>query len=261
MFEAFSLTGRVSVVTGATSHLGKTMARCLAELGSKVYLVGRNDELLEQLCHELKSNGLLAVSAPFDVTDASETSDFLRMLTTDEGRLDVLVNSANGTGLAESSADRFHAAYEVAVVAVHRLVTCSLPLLQSAVEKVGSASIINIASMYGVVSPDFRVYEDSPPSFAHYGAAKAGMIQLTRYLACELGAKAIRVNAISPGPFPSPHSQEHFPKLMQNLKAKVPLGRLGEPAEISGAIAYLASDASRFVTGINLPVDGGWTAW
>jgi NAD(P)-dependent dehydrogenase (short-subunit alcohol dehydrogenase family) len=261
MFESFSLIGRVSVITGATSHLGQTMARCLAELGSKVYLVGRNEERIERLCNELKCNGMLAVSAPFDVTNLSESEEFLNMLAADDNRLDVLVNSANGTGLAESSPDKFHAAYEVAVVTIHRLVNCSLPLLQNAVAKTGSASIINIASMYGMVSPDFRVYEDSPPSFAHYGAAKAGMIQLTRYLACELGPQAIRVNAISPGPFPSSDSQESFPKLMQNLKARVPLGRLGEPAEIAGAVAYLASDASRFVTGINLPVDGGWTAW
>jgi NAD(P)-dependent dehydrogenase (short-subunit alcohol dehydrogenase family) len=237
------------------------MARCLAELGSKVYLVGRNELLIEQFCHELKSDGLLAVSAPLDVTDISRTQKFLGMLGAEEGRLDVLVNNANGTGLAESSQEKFHAAYEVAVVSVHRLIHDSLRLFQCAVASTGSASVINIASMYGTVSPDFRVYEDSPPSFAHYGTAKAGMIQLTRYLACELGPQAIRVNAISPGPFPSPRSKEHFPKLMQNLKAKVPLGRLGEPEEIAGAIAYLASDASRFVTGINLPVDGGWTAW
>jgi len=237
------------------------MARCLAELGAKVYLVGRNRGQLEQFRLTLEKDGLLARAATIDITNHSETEGFLATLKSDENRLDVLINSANGTGLADTPTEKFQAAYEVAVTSVHRLIVSSLPLLQRAVIETGTASIINIASMYGTVSPDFRVYEDSPPSFAHYGAAKAGMIQLTRYLACELGPLAIRVNAISPGPFPSPDSRARYPKLMQNLKAKVPLGRLGEPEELAGAIAYLASDASRFVTGINLPVDGGWTAW
>lgn len=123
-------------------------------------------------------------------------------------------------------------------------------------------SIVNVSSMYGIVSPDPGVYTDYP-SFHNppaYGAAKAGMIQLSRYAACDLGAHGVRVNSLSPGPFPSPpvQAEEGF---IRALDAKVPLGRIGRPEELGGAAVFLISDAASYVTGHNLVVDGGWTAW
>jgi gluconate 5-dehydrogenase len=124
-----------------------------------------------------------------------------------------------------------------------------------------SGSIINIASMYGVVSPDPSIYgssgQDNPPN---YGTGKAAIIQLTRYAACHLGRSGIRVNAISPGPFPKPQVQQNR-DLIANLEAKTALGRIGQPHELKGAVVFLASAAASYVTGINLMVDGGWTAW
>jgi len=115
--------------------------------------------------------------------------------------------------------------------------------------------------MYGVVSPDPRIYGDSgydnPPN---YGAGKAAIIQFTRYAACHLAAKGIRVNAISPGPFPNPKVQENK-WFISNLKNKVPLGRIGQPGDLKGAVVFLASEGSSYITGQNIVVDGGWTVW
>ena len=116
--------------------------------------------------------------------------------------------------------------------------------------------------MYGTVSPDPAIYGHSgannPPS---YGAAKAGMIQLTRYAACHLAADKVRVNCISPGPFPVEEYLERDPAFREQLSRKNPMHRIGDPSELTGPLLFLASDASSYVTGINLPVDGGWTAW
>jgi NAD(P)-dependent dehydrogenase (short-subunit alcohol dehydrogenase family) len=126
----------------------------------------------------------------------------------------------------------------------------------------GGASVVNIASMYGSVSPDPSIYGTSgannPPS---YGAAKAGLIQFTKYAACHLAAEGIRVNCISPGPFPAKRYLDQDPEFKGRLQKKVPMGRTGDPQELQGPLLFLASDASSYVTGINLPVDGGWTAW
>ena len=116
--------------------------------------------------------------------------------------------------------------------------------------------------MYGSVSPDPSIYGTSgannPP---HYGAAKAALIQFTRYAACHLASDRIRVNCISPGPFPAAKYLERDPQFAERLSAKNPMGRVGDPMELQGPLLFLASDASSYVTGIDLAVDGGWTAW
>ena len=123
-------------------------------------------------------------------------------------------------------------------------------------------SIVNVSSMYGMVSPQPSLYAEherfhNPPG---YGAAKAGLLQFTRYAATHLAAKGIRVNALSPGAFPSPQVQrsEGF---VRALEQRVPLGRIGQPEELGGAVVFLLSDASSYMTGHNLVVDGGWTTW
>ncbi|MGH3544731.1 MAG: SDR family oxidoreductase, partial [Mycobacteriales bacterium] len=146
------------------------------------------------------------------------------------------------------------------VAAAHALIKEALPLLKRAARD-GSPSVINIASMYGMVSPDPHMYADeqlqNPP---YYGAAKAALLQLTRHAATHLGSQGIRVNAISPGPFPA-GAPPTDPQLLTRLARRVPLGRVGRPDELRTAVLFLASPASTFITGINIPVDGGWTAW
>jgi NAD(P)-dependent dehydrogenase (short-subunit alcohol dehydrogenase family) len=204
----FRLDGRVAFLSGATGHLGQPMARALAAAGAHVVLNGRRQDVLERVAHELIKGGSQVSIACFDVTDENAVKAHIGKIAEKHGRLDILVNNASsgrpGT-IDSATAEDFHQAYRVNVGAAFQLLQLSLPLLkESGKQTPGGASVINIASMYGSVSPDFSVYGSSgannPP---YYGSAKAGLIQLTRYAACHLASDRIRVNCISPGPFPA----------------------------------------------------------
>ena len=179
--------------------------------------------------------------------------------------LHCLINNAYGGagGTIESSSTEAYAeSFDVGLTSAHRLLVASLPGLRRSVEECGSASVINVASMYGMVSPDLRNYltaRGSNPPF--YGATKAALIQWTRYAACEFGPEGIRVNSISPGAFPSNSVQENDLDFIKRLEHKIPAGRVGQVDEVCGPVVFLASQASSYVNGANLSVDGGWTAW
>ena len=257
----FRLEGARALVTGASGHLGSAMVDALAEAGAALYLNGRNFGPLEAQRDRLRAQGHDAEILRFDVMDRAARTHALR----DVARLDVLVNlaySGRAGTIAMAAPEDFAKAFESGVTAAFELTRECLPGLREAVRAKGGASVINIASMCGHVSPDPRLYGESglnsPP---WYGAAKGGLIQLTRYLACHLAPERIRVNAISPGPFPRTEIRAEKNDFIERLVQKVPLGRIGRPEEIAGPLLFLASDASSYVTGINLPVDGGWTAW
>jgi NAD(P)-dependent dehydrogenase (short-subunit alcohol dehydrogenase family) len=261
----FRLDGKVAVVTGAAGHLGKAIATGLAEAGGHVCLVGRTEATVAALAKELAGRDLKAEAQVCDVTKADQIAALIDRLGARWGRLDVLVNNAHAGRagvMADSKKADYVSAIEIAVAAAAELVNAGHALLKAAAAKNGDAAIINISSMYGMVSPDPRVYGSSgmnnPP---HYGAAKAALLQYTRYAACHLAPDGIRVNAISPGPFPPDAVCERDPAFCGKLIDKVPMGRLGKPDDLMGAAVFLASPASRFVTGANVPVDGGWTAW
>lgn len=254
----FRLDGRVAFVSGAAGHLGQAMTRALLASGAQVIVNGRNAERLEALRNLLADEGLKRVTlAPFDMGDTKALAGFLAK----QPQLDILVNNAitvaMGT-IANSTAEDFATSYDTGVRAAFEAMRAAEPLLK----KSNGPSVINIASMYGVVSPDPAIYGDtglnSPPA---YGPAKAALIQLTRYMAAHWGAAGIRVNAVAPGPFPREAFQVEHPTFVDRLAAKTPLKRIGQANEIAGAVVYLASDASSYVTGAVLPVDGGWTAW
>lgn len=263
--DLFRLDGRVALITGAAGHLGRAMAAALAEAGAHVVLNGRRPELLLELADCLRDRGLAASVVAFDVTDAKAIETGIRCIGDRFRRLDVLVNNAYSgpTGdIEQSGAQEFAQAYDIAVIASFRLMIEARYLMLQAVKDSGHASVINVASMYATVSPDPTIYGGSgmnnPP---YYGAAKAGLLQLTRYMACHWAGSGIRVNAISPGPFPQKTVLRQHPDFQRALIQRTPMGRVGDPAELKGAVLYLASDASTYVTGVNLPVDGGWTAW
>ena len=263
--DLFRMHGRIALITGAAGHLGRSMAWGLAEAGAHVILAGRNEDKLRMLVDELQAEGLKADAVTLDVRDAGSVQQAFAHIAREHKRLHVLVNNAyeGDTGTMDtSSAESFANAYEVAVIGAFRCMVAAKPLLIAAVRETGHASVINIASMYGLVSPDLRIYdsqEESNPPF--YGSAKAALLQLTRYAACEYAREGIRVNAISPGPFPKPEVRAQNPAFHQQLCAKTPLGRTGEPEELKGAVVFLASDAATYVTGANILVDGGWTVW
>ena len=261
--DLFGLAGRTALVTGATGHLGRAMARALAEAGATVLVNGRRPGAVDALVAEIGVSGYLARAAPFDVTDAAAARAALDALAGEP--LHILVNNAYAGGagtLRHATAEAYRASFASVVEAAHNLLDAALPALRRAAERDGDASVVNIASMYGLVSPDLRLYPDpagaNPPA---YGAAKAALLQWSRYAACELGRDGIRVNSISPGPFPADAVRADAPDFADALAARTPLGRVGLAEEMRGPLLFLASPAASFVTGANLVVDGGWTAW
>lgn len=258
------LQGRTALITGATGYLGSAMAWALAEAGAEVLINARKAASAERLASEIQERGLSAQPAVFDVVDDDAVTAAAERHFGDRP-LNILVNNAyaGGGGTVEHSfAGAYVESYDVAVVSAHRLLQATLPALRRAVKRGCHASVINIASMYGLVSPDARLYDSAKgtnPPF--YGAAKAALIQWTRYAACEFGSEGIRVNSISPGPFPSQTVRENNSEFVSGLARRVPLGRVGQADEIAGPVLFLASDASTYVNGANLVVDGGWTAW
>lgn len=262
--NAFNLEGKIALVTGAGGYLGTEIIKVLAHHGCTVLVNGRDKQRLENVYSKLAGYQDAIDIIDFDITKKECISQGLDRIRQDYGKLDILVNNAYSgkTGSYENTSfDDFRGSFDVAVSAAFELMKSCKDLFIKAVDKDGYASIINIASMYGVVSPDLSIYGDTGHmSPVEYGAAKAALIQITRYMAVALGEYNIRVNSISPGPFPSDVAQEKFPELIKTLGGKVPLGRIGDSHELQGPILFLASKASSYVTGANLMVDGGWTA-
>jgi NAD(P)-dependent dehydrogenase (short-subunit alcohol dehydrogenase family) len=257
--DLFRLDGKTAFVSGSRGHLGAIMAQALAAVGAHVIVNGRDAPALELFAAGLRKQGLSATAAAFDAHDVTRIHAFFGGLK----RLDVLVNNIGfmqAKSFAELEPADFAATYGATVTTAFESVRAALPALKAAALAGGDASVINVSSIYAQVAPDGRLYDEpAQQSPFHYGPAKAGLEQLTRHLAAELGPSGIRVNALVPGPFPQPGKMP--PGLEQRLAARTMLGRIGEAREIAGPLLFLAAPASSFMTGAHLNIDGGWSAW
>ncbi len=258
--DLFNLQGKVAVLTGAAGWLGSAMSRALAEAGATVVVTSREADKIEAFAATLPGSGHIGLG--FDQGDTDSIPSFVEQVLAKTGKIDILVNNAYGStapSIDNATAEDFDKAYHVGVTAYFLLARAVANHLRS---RQSPGSIINIASMYGVVASYPDAYTDlpvnSPPT---YHGLKGGLVHLTRHLAVYWAKDNIRVNSISPGPFPTAKTQNALPEFIGRLEQKVPMGRMGRPEELKGLIVLLASEAGSYITGQNILVDGGWTAW
>lgn len=256
-----SLKGRVAFVPGGAGYLGQAICETLAEQGANLYIASRSKEKCIEYAKLLAENyGIEAFGNSLDITNPVSIKENLDVCIKTFGKIDLLVNDAwsgNKNTFETINFDDWNYDIDVCLNGVFYTIKETVSYLEKT-----RGVILNIASMYGHVAPDYRIYDGkkyaNPPS---YGAAKAGVIQLTKYLSSFLAEKGIRVNAISPGPFPLKSTQEENKEFIERLKSKNILGRIGEPDDLKGAVALLCSDASKYMTGQNICIDGGWAVW
>lgn len=270
--ELFDLRGRVAIVTGGAGLLGRQMSEALVEAGASVAIASRTIENCRAWATELQeySRSLPAwrgregeratLAVGLDVTQPESCQALVAATLDGLGRLDILVNNAYTRGTPAPPEKLSTEAWQTWIDAgLSGVFYCA----QAAAEPMlaqGRGSIINIGSIYGVGGVDVRIYPPEVPvnASAAYGAIKGGVVNLTRYLATAWAPYGVRVNCISPGGFPGAQIN---PEFAANFTAKVPAGRMGNSTDLKGAVVYLAADASAYVIGHNLLVDGGWTAW
>ncbi len=252
--ELFSLSGRVAVVTGGSTGLGRQMAEALAEMGANVVLCARKKERCEQAAAELGALGVKTLALACDVRKPDDIQKVVDSTVTAFGTIDILINNAGaswGAPVEEMKLEHWNKVIETNLTGTF--------LFSQAAGKVmipqRRGKIINIASVAGL--------RGSPPQFQAIGyqASKGGVITFTKDLACKWAAHNINVNAIAPGWFPTNMSGVVIERNREMLRQRIPLGRFGTDFDLKGAAVFLASAASDYVTGQVLAVDGGQTAW
>ena len=256
--DLFSLKGKTAVVTGGCGHLGKAMVAALSDAGALVYVAGTSHDKFVSVY----GTDTLFRFVKINIMDSVSIREAFRYVAEEAGSIDVLINNAaQYAGIGKKSEDLTDEDWEKCIDGIagstYKCIREVLPYMKE------GGSIVNIASMYGIVSPYLAVYEapcESSLIPVNYCAGKASVIQMTRYFGTYLINRGIRVNSISPGPFPSPKVQENK-VFADRLREKNPSHRLGDPDDLRGAVLFLASDASKYVVGQNIQVDGGWTIW
>ena len=257
--ELFDLTGRVGLITGASGWLGRAMATALAEAGANVVVASRDAETGKQAAAKLPTQkGNQHHYVVLDQLDDDSIEYGFDAAVAAAGKVDILINNghaADGHDLTDVTAEQFNRVLGNAtgwfLLARH--------LRDHVVQRSTAGTIVNIGSMYGQVASYPDAYEEiCPASPVSYHMLKGGVIHMTRHLAVYWARDNVRVNCLSPGPFPSSAAPSG---LAERLEAKSPMGRMGQPHELKGALLLLASDAGSYITGQNLTIDGGWTAW
>jgi len=255
----FQLNGEDIWVFGGAGYLGQPVVSLLSNLGARVLCVDLGDRAQAFVANAGLSNKVTAAS--LDIRDSAAVKAFIAKNIETSG---VPHGSVNLT--YDSTAKHLeHLTEEDFDKVAHGALTATFLLTReigTAMAQRQRGSQVLFSSMYGSVAPDPRIYKrPMPKNPIEYGVTKAGILQMTRYFAVHWGRDNVRCNCISPGPFPNPSVQQNQPDFVKRLAEKSPLGRIGKPEEIAGAVAFLLSDAAAYITGHNLMVDGGWTAW
>ncbi|HUG66686.1 MAG TPA: SDR family oxidoreductase [Pirellulaceae bacterium] len=258
--QLFDLSGRVALITGASGYLGSAMSSALAEAGATVACASRDQARADAAAKELpQEQGQEHFGVVLDQLDEVSINSGLQSVIERAGTVDVLVNNGQhgpANDLTDVTTEQFKAQLANAAGYFH----LSRLVRDHVAERDGTASIIMIGSMYGIVGSYPDAYDGvCSASPVAYHALKGGVIHMTRHLAVYWARDQVRVNCLSPGAFPNPAKVPAG--LVDRLTPKCPLGRMGLPHELKGAVVFLASDASSYMTGQNVVIDGGWTAW
>ena len=262
--DIFSMEGKTVIFTGGCGNLGKVMVKALLDYGANVAVPNRSDKFDESY-DAYKAAGKLVV-IPADLKSTEQTKEAFQKAEEIFGKIDVLVNCAAYGGGAGGKASE-HRVDKIDDATWNETVDGTLGVIFRCTREIipffdkhGKGNIVNIGSMYGLIAPDYDIYGDLPGNPPAYGAGKAGVIQYTKTCASQLARRGIRVNSLTPGAFPNitPATNMEF---IGRLSAKAMMKRTGKPEELCGAMLLLASDASSFMTGTNIVVDGGMTTW
>ena len=255
VLDRFKLDGKTALVTGGAGLYGRQITEALAQAGARTYIASRNREQSELLATEFRNVRLDVRAMTLDQSDETSIGQLKDAVLDDAGRVDILVNNAVLRPVANwnCSAADFSQSMQVNATGLFLMTRTFGELMVQQ----GGGSIINIGSIQGCVGPDFSLYEglgwETPPDYFFH---KGGMLNFTRFAAAKLGPKSVRVNVISPGGFYT----DQDPQFVRRYVAKTFLGRMANSTDLQGAVVFLASDASAYITGANLLVDGGYTA-
>ena len=249
------------LITGGAGHLGSAMSEALAAFGANLFIVGtdlnKNRAKAEQLASKYN---IFCKSLDFDMRSEEKVRRVVDEIVTDNGNIDVLVNNAVYSCIKPLEDFTYQEWREGIDGTINGVFIVTQTVLKHMLS-VRRGNIINIASMYGVVAPNMSIYGNSGQNNpANYGAGKAAIIQFTKYLATVYANQGIRANSISPGAFPNKETQKNT-SFIKELCRMNPMERIGQPSDLYGAIVFLASDASSYMTGHNMIIDGGWTTW
>jgi NAD(P)-dependent dehydrogenase (short-subunit alcohol dehydrogenase family) len=253
--DLFGLRGKVALVTGAVGLVGRQITQALVEAGARTFIASRSLEKLETEALGWRARGAEVVALSYDQSREDSIQALAQQITAQAGRVDVLVNNAVERPMRDwsSSSDDFARSMAVNATGVFAMTRTFGELMAAQ----GQGSVINIGSIQGIVGPDFTLYEGldwgCPPDYFFH---KGGLVLLTRFAAAKLGPRGVRVNCVSPGGF----FNQQDPRFVERYCARTFLGRMANRSDLQGSIIFLASDASAYVTGINLVVDGGYTA-
>tara|TARA_R100000027_G_scaffold66167_3_gene61648 strand:- start:15839 stop:16618 length:780 start_codon:yes stop_codon:yes gene_type:complete len=254
--DRFSLKGKVILLTGGTGLYGRGLTTDLASAGATLVIASRNAQECERVADEERRNGGDVVAESYDQGDEGSIGNLREKILERYGRVDGVVNNsvARTMSSADGSVEEWEASMRInatGIMLMNRIfgeVLCNLK----------GGSIVNVGSIQGVVGPSLSLYEgtESPPPPPDYFFHKAGMVNLTRFYAALFGSSGVRVNCLSPGGF----FNDHTAPFLSRYNANTFLGRMGNKSDLGGSVIFLLSDASSYVTGVNLPVDGGYTA-